>query len=102
MPTPPWFWVFLIGAIALLLWQARPKDEKEVTYIPWFAGQVEHDNVESIQVQGTEIRGVLREEAKYRTAPRREDDRWSSSSSAYTSPPTRHGGSGHGREPQGQ
>jgi len=73
LPTPPWFWVFLIGAIALLLWQARSKDEKEVTYIPWFAGQVEHDNVERLQIQGNEAHGTLRKEAKYR-APDAKDD----------------------------
>ena len=73
LPTPPWFWVFLIGAIALLLWQARPKDEKEVTYIPWFAGQVDHDNVEKLSIQGNEAHGVLRKEAKYRGPEAKED-----------------------------
>ena len=73
LPTPPWFWFFLIGAIALLLYQAKPKDDKEVSYSPWFAGQVEQGNVESLQIQGTEIRGVLRNEAKYK-APGAKDD----------------------------
>lgn len=60
-PTPPWFWLFLIAALVLvfLVWEPF-KTEVQVLYKPWFRDQVAYDNVESVTIQGQEIRGKLR------------------------------------------
>jgi cell division protease FtsH len=42
-----------------------PKAEIQVPYYPWFIEQVERDNIGSLSVQGTELRGVLRTEQPY-------------------------------------
>ena len=65
-PTPPWLWLLLLGGFALIFWQFVPKNEVQVLYYPWFYEQVETDNIKSITIQGTEIRGELRTESRLR------------------------------------
>ncbi len=67
-PTPPWLWLLLILGFALIFWQFKPNQEVEVVYSPWFLDQVDHDNIKSLQLQGTEARGELRHKEQY-TAP---------------------------------
>jgi len=62
LPTPPWLWLLLIGGLALIFWQFVPKTEIQVNYYPWFIEQVESDNIKSLSIQGTELRGELRTE----------------------------------------
>ncbi len=64
-PTPPWLWLLLIGGLALIFWQFVPKTEIQVNYYPWFIEQVESDNIKSLSIQGTELRGELRREQQY-------------------------------------
>ncbi len=68
-PTPPWLWLLLLGGFAIIFWQFVPKTEVTVGYYPWFHEQVEKDNVKSISILGTEIRGELRKETPYQSAP---------------------------------
>src|ERR1017187_7219399 len=68
-PTPPWLWLLLLGGFALIFWQFVPKYENPVIYYPWFYEQVEKDNIKTITTQGGEIRGELRKEAMYQSAP---------------------------------
>ncbi len=64
-PTPPWLWLLLIGGFALVFWQFVPKTEIQVNYHPWFVEEVESDNIKSLSIQGTELRGELRKEQQY-------------------------------------
>jgi cell division protease FtsH len=80
-PTPPWLWVFLIAVIGLIIYLNTSKSEVEVTY-NWFLDQVDEDNVKSLWIQGTEVRGELREPRLYR-APKSEADRKVSQFSTY-------------------
>ena len=57
-PTPPWLWLLLLGGFALIFWQFVPKTEVQVLYYPWFYEQVERDNIKSVTIQVTEIRGA--------------------------------------------
>ena len=66
MPPPTWIWIFLICALGLVVVSWYPKGEVEVAYSPWFWDQVNNDNIKSIQFQGSEIRGTLRNKAKFR------------------------------------
>src|SRR4051795_9437158 len=59
-PTPPWLWLLLIAGFGLIFWQFQGKNEDPVSYIPWFLDQVEQGNVESLSIQGLEVRGELR------------------------------------------
>jgi cell division protease FtsH len=63
-PTPPWLWVFLIAVIGLIIYLNTSKTEVEVSY-NWFLDQVQEDNVKSVWIQGTEVRGELREPKTY-------------------------------------
>jgi cell division protease FtsH len=67
-PTPPWLWLLLLGGFALIFWQFVPKTEVQVLYYPWFYEQVESDNIKSVTIQGTEIRGELRKEVTYQNS----------------------------------
>ena len=67
-PTPPWLWLLLLGGFALIFWQFVPKTEVSVLYYPWFYEQVERDNIKSVTIQGTEIRGELRKEDTYQNS----------------------------------
>src|SRR5262249_12550663 len=64
-PTPPWLWLLLIVGFALIFWQFSSKNETQVSYSPWFLDQVEHGNIKSISIQGTEARGELRRKELY-------------------------------------
>ncbi len=63
-PTPPWLWVFLIAVIGLIIYLNTSKTEVEVSY-NWFLDQVQEDNVKSVWIQATEVRGELRESKTY-------------------------------------
>ena len=66
MPPPTWIWIVLICALGLFVVSWYPKGEVEVAYSPWFWSQVEADNIKTIQFQGTEIRGTLRNKKMFR------------------------------------
>ncbi len=63
-PAPPWIWLVLIGVICAFLWLNYSKEEREVGY-SWFLDQVAEDNVQRVWIQGTEVRGKLREYRPY-------------------------------------
>jgi cell division protease FtsH len=63
-PAPPWFWVFLLAILAFLFYLNWSKNEVEVGY-SWFLDQVAEDNVKSVWIQYTEVRGELREARNY-------------------------------------
>lgn len=64
-PNPPWLWFVLILGFALILYQwPFFRSETEINY-SWFLDQVQADNVKSVWIQGTEVRGELREPAEY-------------------------------------
>ncbi len=63
-PTPPWLWVFLIAVIGLIIYLNTSKNEVEVGY-SWFLDRVAEDNIKSLWIQGTEVRGELREPQTY-------------------------------------
>ncbi|QEH37529.1 ATP-dependent zinc metalloprotease FtsH [Aquisphaera giovannonii] len=64
-PTPPWLWLLLIGAFAIIFIFWVPKPETTVDYNPWFLDQVEANNIKRITIQANEIRGELRAETPY-------------------------------------
>ena len=64
-PTPPWLWLLLIAGFALIFWQFKPNNEVQVSYSPFFLDQVDQVNVKSLTVQGTEVHGEFRKEAKF-------------------------------------
>jgi cell division protease FtsH len=68
-PAPPWLWLIVILLLMLIFWHFVPKAEVEVPYAPWFLQQVEADNIESLSLQGTEVRGVLRQLQPYQRTP---------------------------------
>ncbi len=63
--TPAWLWLLVLGLLGLIFWQFVPKAEVQVLYAPWFLEQIEADNIESLSIQGVEVRGVLRKEQPY-------------------------------------
>ena len=63
-PSPPWLWIALLAIIGLIIVTMSGREKHLVTY-SWFLDQVESDNVKGIALQGTEIRGELREETNY-------------------------------------
>src|SRR5580704_15069179 len=68
-PTPPWLFLLLLGGFGLIFYLFVPKNEIAVGYYPWFYEQVEKDNVKTISIQGTEIRGELRKDQPYQSLP---------------------------------
>jgi cell division protease FtsH len=62
-PTPPWLWLLLVSVIGLIIYMTKP--EKGLVTYDWFLDQVERDNIKSVLIQGTEIRGELRKETPY-------------------------------------
>jgi cell division protease FtsH len=54
----------LIGVIGLIIYLNTSRNEVEVSY-NWFLDQVEDDNVKSLSIQGTDLRGELREVRDY-------------------------------------
>ena len=68
-PTPPWLWVIVLVGFGVIIWQWKPANETPVVYSPWFLDQVEQDNIKSISLMGTEIRGELREAKQYKALP---------------------------------
>jgi cell division protease FtsH len=68
-PTPPWLFLLLLGGFALIFYQFVPKSETQVIYYPWFYEQVVNDNVKTLSIQGSEIRGELRKPQPYQSTP---------------------------------
>jgi cell division protease FtsH len=68
-PTPPWLWLLLLVGFGLIFYQFVPRAETVVGYYPWFYEQVQADNIKSISPQGLEVRGELRKEQFYQSAP---------------------------------
>jgi cell division protease FtsH len=64
-PTPAWLWLLVIALLGLIFWHFAPRSEVQVSYAPWFLQQVAADNIQSLSIQGTEARGVLRQEQTY-------------------------------------
>jgi cell division protease FtsH len=56
-------WIALIASIGLVFLLSKP-DRGQVTY-SWFLDQIDADNIKSVSIQGTEIRGELRQETTY-------------------------------------
>jgi cell division protease FtsH len=56
--------VFLIAIVGLLIYYYSPKNEVEVSY-NFLLEQIQKDNVKSVDIQGLEIRGELRNRALY-------------------------------------
>ena len=67
-PTPPWLWLVLIAAFALIFWRFTPGNEFQVSYQPFFIDQAKAGNIKSLNVQGVEVRGEFRKEVKYAPA----------------------------------
>jgi cell division protease FtsH len=66
-PTPTWLWLALALGLFIVAWQQGfPffRNETDVSYA-WFLDQIDADNVKSVLIQGTEIRGELRNPADY-------------------------------------
>src|SRR3954469_19964789 len=59
-PTPPWLWLLLIAGFGLIFYQFKPSQEVPVSYSPWFLDQVDADNIKSLSISGTDVRGELR------------------------------------------
>jgi cell division protease FtsH len=55
----------LILGFGVIFWQFNPKSEVAVPY-SWFYDQVERDNVKSLTLTGTEVRGELRREELFK------------------------------------
>src|SRR3954451_18084474 len=66
-PTPPWLWLLLIAAFALIFYQFAPKNEEAVNYQPWFMEQARAGNIKSLAIQAGEVHGELRKEARYQS-----------------------------------
>ena len=64
-PSPPWLWLVVICLLALIFWHFVPRAEVQVLYAPWFLQQVEANNIESLSIQGIEVRGTLRQIQPY-------------------------------------
>jgi cell division protease FtsH len=62
---PSWLWLLVIGMLGLIFWQFGPRSEVEVVYYPWFVQRVEAGNIQSLAIEGTELRGVLRHDERY-------------------------------------
>jgi cell division protease FtsH len=60
---PPWLWLVLIAIFGVILLMFRT-DRGAVSY-NWFLEQVHADNVKNVLIQGTEVRGELRQAAEY-------------------------------------
>jgi cell division protease FtsH len=63
--APWWLWALLITGFALMFWVFRPETSVAVTYNPWFLDQVESDNIKSLVIRDTEIRGELRRDQPF-------------------------------------
>jgi cell division protease FtsH len=62
-PSAPWWlWLLTIGGFGLIFWQFMPAGAHSVPYSPWFLDQVESGNIQSLTIQGMEIRGVVRDD----------------------------------------
>ena len=72
---------FCSAGFGLIFYQFVPKAETSVGYYPWFYEQVQADNIKSISIQGTEIRGELRKDQPYQSAPNQHAGHRSSGSS---------------------
>jgi cell division protease FtsH len=68
-PTPPWLWLLLLVGFGLIFYQFVPRAETVVGYYPWFYEQVQADNIKSLSPQGLELKGELRKEQFYQSAP---------------------------------
>ena len=64
--TPPWLWVLLLAFFAFVFYSFPFfKNEVEVAFSPWFTSQVETDNISSLNFQGLEAHGELRQPRNY-------------------------------------
>jgi len=68
-PTPPWLFLLLLAGFALIFYQFVPKTEITVGWYPWFYEQVKNDNIKTLSIQGADIKGELRKEQDYQSAP---------------------------------
>jgi cell division protease FtsH len=64
-PTPLWLWFALfLGLVFVVYYFPFFRSEAEVSYA-WFLDQVDADNVKSLSISGTEVKGELRQKAQY-------------------------------------
>ena len=67
---PLWLWALLHGWVhASSSGNSWPEWTPAVDYQPWFLDQVERDNIRSLVIRDTEIRGELRQPQPYRPGP---------------------------------
>lgn len=59
--APRWLWLLVLGGFSSVFWFFLPEPAPPVLYSPWFLDQVEGGTIESVSIQGLEIRGLLRE-----------------------------------------
>ncbi len=71
--APLWLWALLVGGFTFIFWEFRPEWSPAVDYQPWFLDQVERDNIRSLVIRDTEIRGELRQAQPYRPGSSRSD-----------------------------
>jgi len=71
--APLWLWALLLGGFTFIFWEFRPEWSPAVDYQPWFLDQVERDNIRSLVIRDTEIRGELRLPQPYRPRSSKSD-----------------------------
>lgn len=63
---PPWFWLLVLAFFAFVYFTYTfLRNPPEVRYSPWFLQQVEADNIASLNFQGLEAHGELRQPREY-------------------------------------
>ena len=59
-PPPRWLWPLVLCTFGFIFWKFTPDASPAVHFSPWFLDQVKADNINSLRIRGTEIRGQLR------------------------------------------
>jgi hypothetical protein len=59
-PPPRWLWPLVLCTFGFIFWKFTPDAPPAVHFSPWFLDQVKANNVKSLWIRGTEIRGQLR------------------------------------------
>jgi cell division protease FtsH len=73
-PTPPWLLLLVIFVVCLILYFNLPSNHVPVNYMPWFLEQVNHNNIESLSIEGTAVHGKLRKSVPYEVSKGRKQE----------------------------